>query len=104
MTFALLVSLAVCSIATIPLSGMLIYHDINDKVNGKRLERALAVFFEICQIGLSVTCTFAIVVALRSSSYVYWYDAVALCNLQLFIGNNVEPLPSLTDCADFYLI
>jgi hypothetical protein len=67
MTFTLLVSLAICSSAAIPLNGMLIYHGINDN----RLERTLAVFLKICQIGLSGTCTVAVVVALRSSSHVY---------------------------------
>jgi hypothetical protein len=93
MIFALLISLAVCSSAAIPLSGMLIYHDTNDKTQGKRWERALAVFLEFCQIGLSGGCIYAIAVALRSGSHVYWYDAVALCNLQLSIVNNVGSLP-----------
>lgn len=65
MTFVLLVSLAICSCAAISLSCILIYHDINDKAIGHRWEGTLAVFFEILQICLSVTCAFAVIVALQ---------------------------------------
>jgi hypothetical protein len=97
---ALLFSLAICSSAAIPPSGMLIYHDIKDKVNGNIWERAFAVFLEICQIGLLSVSIFAAVVALRSSTEVYWYDAVILCRLQLSIGNNVGFPLVMTDCAN----
>jgi hypothetical protein len=104
MKFAVLVSLTACSSAAIPLSIMLIYHEITNKASRNEWEKTLAVFLEIFQMGLSGTCIIAAVVALRSNSYVYWYDAVALCNLQLFVGNNVGPHYSSTGCADSYLI
>lgn len=91
MTLALIISFAVYSSIAIPLSGMLIYHDIKDTANGNNWERGLAILLETCQIGFSSLGVFAVIVALRSSSEVYWYDAVVLCNLQLSVGNNVGP-------------
>jgi hypothetical protein len=95
MAFVLLVGLIVCHSVAIPLSGMLVYHDINDKADSKGREKTFAVFLEVLQIVLSGASIFAVVVALRSGSHVHWYDAVALCNLQLFVGNNVELPPFL---------
>jgi hypothetical protein len=91
MTPALIISFAVCSSAAILLSGMLIYHDIDDKANSMGWERAIAVFTEILQIGLLGVGLFAAAVAL-SGCEVDWYDTVVLSSLHLFVGNNVGPL------------
>jgi hypothetical protein len=99
MTPALLVSIFVYYSAAIAMSGMLIYHDIKAKVNSNSWERAFAVFLEICQIGLSSASIVAAVVAFRSSTEMYWYDAVILCSLQLSVGNNVGFLLFMTDRA-----
>ncbi|KAF2818219.1 hypothetical protein CC86DRAFT_414115 [Ophiobolus disseminans] len=90
MTLALLVSFAVCSSVAIPLSGMLIYHDINDKANDNNWKKIFAALPEACQMSLSGAGLYAVVVALRSSTEVYWwYNAVVLCSLQLSVGNNL---------------
>jgi hypothetical protein len=60
MTPALLISFAVCSSVALPLSGMLIYHDITEKTNGNSWERALAALLETCQIGLWDASIFAV--------------------------------------------
>jgi hypothetical protein len=88
-TPALIISFAVCSSAAILLSGMLIYHDITDKVNSKGWERGVAAFTEILQISLLSVGLYAVAVALRSGCEVYWYDTVVLSTLHLFVSNNV---------------
>jgi hypothetical protein len=85
----LLVAFAVYSGVAIPLGVMLIYHDIRDKATGNSWERGIAVLLEACRIGLSVTGIYAVTVSLHLRSEVFLYDVVVLCNLQLFVGNNV---------------
>jgi hypothetical protein len=92
MAAALIISLAIFSCAAIPLSSVLIYHDINSKANSSSWERALAVMLEIVQISMLVAGTYATAVTLHSGSRVYWYDAAVLGSLQLSVGNNVWPL------------
>jgi hypothetical protein len=94
MIIVLHISLAVCSSTAILMSFMLIYHDITDKAGGNIWERLFTVFLEACQLGLSGACEGAVVHAIHWGNDVYWFDVVALCNLQLFLGTNVEPLPS----------
>src|SRR4051812_19122135 len=93
MTLALLVGSAICSSVAIPLGGMLIYHDLNDKASYSSWERALAALLEACQMGLSGAGMLALVAARAESSEMHWYDTVVLCSLQLSVGNNVgQPL------------
>jgi hypothetical protein len=54
MTPALIISFAVCSSAAILLSGMLIYHDIDDKANSMGWERAIADLGNICRLSTNV--------------------------------------------------
>jgi hypothetical protein len=71
MAAALVISLVIFSCAAISLSGMLIYHDINDKDNGSSWERALAFMLKIFQISMLVAGTYATAVTLHSGSRVY---------------------------------
>jgi hypothetical protein len=89
MAAALVFSLAIFSCASISLSSMLIYHDINNETNSSSWERALTVVLEMSQISMLVAGTYATAVTLHSGSRVYWYDAAVLCSLQLSVGNNV---------------
>lgn len=99
MTPVLLVGFALSFSFGLLLSALLMYIDVKDKLNSKgrllgrdyRWERAIALIFDILQIGLSIAGIAGIVAGFRARKEgCSWLESCVMCSLQLAVGTNVR--------------
>jgi hypothetical protein len=93
MDLGLRISFLLCFVSGLLLSVVLLCKDASQLRKNKRSrfwERTVALFYSLCQVGLSIAGIVATTIAFTTETEPYWLNTVFLCTLQLFAGANVS--------------